>query len=252
MDSRLLLHTLLVFLLLLIPAGALYWLERKKLARFCFVFGRMAVQLVVLCLVVWGLFKAGNAWVSNLWLMAVAVGASWLVQKRCGGQGRNLMPVVACGLYVSVFVVGLWLLFVLPVRVFDVRWFVPVMALLMGHSTSMLIRGLSTYLSALKADEQQYEFLRGNGVPHLKALQPFMRRALLAVVQPTFSNLKVLALTSMPLLLVGLLLGGFSPLNAFVLMLYMVTGCVSASVLTLGITIFMLDRLLFDKFGKMK
>lgn len=252
MDSRLLLHTLLVFLLLLIPAGALYWLERKKLARFCFVFGRMAVQLVVLCLVVWGLFKAGNAWVSNLWLMAVAVGASWLVQKRCGAQGRNLMPVVACGLYVSVFVVGLWLLFVLPVRAFDVRWFVPVMALLMGHSTSMLIRGLSTYLSALKADEQQYEFLRGNGVPHLKALQPFMRRALLAVVQPTFSNLKVLALTSMPLLLVGLLLGGFSPLNAFVLMLYMVTGCVSASVLTLGITIFMLDRLLFDKFGKMK
>lgn len=252
MDSRLLLHTLLVFLLLLIPAGALYWLERKKLARFCFVFGRMAVQLVVLCLVVWGLFKAGNAWVSNLWLMAVAVGASWLVQKRCGVQGRNLMPVVACGLYVSVFVVGLWLLFVLPVRVFDVRWFVPVMALLMGHSTSMLIRGLSTYLSALKADEQQYEFLRGNGVPHLKALQPFMRRALLAVVQPTFANLKVLALTSMPLLLVGLLLGGFSPLNAFVLMLYMVTGCVSASVLTLGITIFMLDRLLFDKFGKMK
>ncbi len=252
MDSRLLLHTFLVFLLLLIPAGALYWLERKKLARFCFVFGRMVVQLVVLCLVVWGLFKAGNAWVSNLWLMAVAVGASWLVQKRCGGQGRNLMPVVACGLYVSVFVVGLWLLFVLPVRVFDVRWFVPVMALLMGHSTSMLIRGLSTYLSALKTDEQQYEFLRGNGVPHLKALQPFMRRALLAVVQPTFANLKVLALTSMPLLLVGLLLGGFSPLNAFVLMLYMVTGCVSASVLTLGITIFMLDRLLFDKFGKMK
>lgn len=252
MDSRLLLHTLLVFLLLLIPAGALYWLERKKLARFCFVFGRMAVQLVVLCLVVWGLFKVNNAWVSNLWLMAVAVGASWLVQKRCGGQGRNLMPVVACGLYVSVFVVGLWLLFVLPVRIFDVRWFVPVMALLMGHSTSMLIRGLSTYLSALKADEQQYEFLRGNGVPHLKALQPFMRRALLAVVQPTFANLKVLALTSMPLLLVGLLLGGFSPLNAFVLMLYMVTGCISASVLTLGITIFMLDRLLFDKFGKMK
>ena len=54
------------------------------------------------------------------------------------------------------------------------------------------------------------------------------------------------------MLLVGLLLGGFSPLNAFVLMLYMVTGCISASVLTLGITIFMLDRLLFDKFGKMK
>lgn len=252
MDTRLLLHTFLAFLLLLIPAGALYWLERKKLARFCFVFGRMIVQLVVLCLMVWGLYKVDKAWVSNLWLMAVVIGASWLVQKRCGDKDRNLMPVVSLGLYVGVFVVGLWLLFVLPVRIFDVRWFVPVMALLLGHSTSMLIRGLSTYLSALKADEQQYEFLRGNGVPHLKALQPFMRRALLAVLSPTLANLKVLALTSMPLLLVGLLLGGFSPLNAFVLMLFMVTGCVSASVLSLGITILLADRLLFDKFGKMK
>lgn len=251
MDSRLLLHTLLVFLLLLIPAGALYWLERKKLARFCFVFGRMAVQLVVLCLVVWGLFKAGNAWVSNLWLMAVAVGASWLVQKRCGGQGRNLMPVVACGLYVSVFVVGLWLLFVLPVRVFDVRWFVPVMALLMGHSTSMLIRGLSTYLSALKADEQQYEFLRGNGHTHFKALCPFLSRMLAAVISPSMANLRALALTSMPLLLVGLLLGGLSPINAFVIMLMMAVACVSVSVLSMAVIVLLADRILFDQYGKL-
>ena len=105
MDTRLLLHTFLAFLLLLIPAGALYWLERKKLARFCFVFGRMIVQLMVLCLMVWALYKVDKAWVSNLWLMAVAIGASWLVQKRCGDKDRNLMPVVSCGLYVGVFVV---------------------------------------------------------------------------------------------------------------------------------------------------
>ena len=251
MDSRLLLHTFLVFLLLLIPAGALYWLERKKLARFCFVFGRMAVQLVVLCLVVWGLFKVNNAWVSNLWLMAVAVGASWLVQKRCGGQGRNLMPVVACGLYVSVFVVGLWLLFVLPVRVFDVRWFVPVMALLMGHSTSMLIRGLSTYLSALKADEQQYEFLRGNGASHQKALLPFLKRSLQAVFSKTCASLSVMGIATMPLLLVGILLGGIAPLEAFMWVVVLTIGCVAASVLALGIAIWLVDRRLFDSLGKM-
>jgi putative ABC transport system permease protein len=145
----------------------------------------------------------------------------------------------------------MWLLvLVLPGRALGARWLVPVMALLMGHTTSMLIRGLSTYLTALKADEQQYEFLRGNGILHLKALQPFMRRALLAVIQPTIANLKVLALTAMPLLLGGLLLGGLSPLHAFILMLSMVCGCISASVLSLGITIFLADRSLFDKFGK--
>ena len=251
MDTRLILHVFLGLLLLLIPAGALYWLERKKIARLCFVFGRMVVQLLVLCLVVWGLFKFDSPWLSMGWLLVLALGMSWLVLKRCDLKGMALMPAVVVGLFVGVFVVGMWLLvLVLPGRAFDVRWFVPVMALLMGHTTSMLIRGLSTYLTALKADEQQYEFLRGNGILHLKALQPFMRRALLAVVLPTFANLKVFALTSMPLLLGGLLLGGLSPVNAFILMLSMICGCFSASVLTLGITILIADKSLFDKFGK--
>ena len=251
MNTGLILHTFLGLLLLLIPAGALYWLERQKIARLCFIFGRMIVQLLVLCLMVWGLFKVDRPWLSIAWLLVLALGMSWLVQKRCNLKSMALMPAVAVGLFVGVFVVGMWLLvLVLPGKAFDARWFVPVMTLLMGHTTSMLIRGLSTYLTALKADEQQYEFLRGNGILHLKALKPFMRRALLAVVQPTFANLKVLALTSMPLLLGGLLLGGLSPLRAFVLMLSMVCGCFSASVLTLGITILLADKSLFDKFGK--
>ena len=243
MDTRLILHTFLALLLLLIPAGALYLLERNKLVKFVAVIVRMLVQLLVLCLLVWVLIKVDSPWLSMLWLVAMAVGSSWLVQKRCALQGRKLMPAIALGLFLGVFLVGMWLLaLVLPIRAFDARWFVPVMALLMSHSVTMLIRGLSTYLSALKADKEQYEFLRGNGLTHLKTLQPFMRRALLAVIQPTLSNLSVLALTSMPLLLVGMLLGGLTPINAFALMLFMVSGCISASVLVLGLTILLIDK----------
>ena len=243
MDTRLIFHTFLALLLLLIPAGALYMLERQKLTKFGITIARMIVQLLVLCLLVWALIKVDSVWLSMAWLVAMSVAASWLVLRRCDVKGRALMPAVAIGLFLGVFLVGMWLLgVVLPVPAFSARWFVPVMALLMGHAISMLIRGLSTYLSALKADEEQYEFLRGNGVSHWKTLQPFMRRALLAVVQPTIANLSVLALTSMPLLLVGLLLGGLTPLNAFALMLFMVAGCVSASVLVLGITIFLADK----------
>jgi putative ABC transport system permease protein len=47
----------------------------------------------------------------------------------------------------------------------------------------------------------------------------------------------------MPLLLVGLFLGGLTPVNAFALMLFMVIGCVSVSVLVLGLTILLADKL---------
>lgn len=253
MNTGMILHTFLGLLLLLIPAGALYVLERKMLQPFAVAVARMMVQVLVLCLMVWVLIKVDSLWLLLIWLLAMSGFSAVLVLKRCNLDVRKLLIAVASGLYVGAFLVGLWLLgLVLPVRVFDVRWFVPVMALLTGHATVMMIRGLNTYVSALRTDEQQYEFLRGNGQSHLKALLPFLRRSLLAVISPTMTNLSVLGLTSMPLLLCGIFLGGMSPINAFVLMLHMTVGCVAASVLSLGITLFLADRSLFDKFGKLQ
>jgi len=252
MDTGLIIHTILGLLLLLIPAGALYMLERQMLPKFAVAVGRMVVQLLVLCLMVWALLRVNSPWLLMAWLVVMAVYAGWIVLKRCKLNIGKLLPAVSIGLLVSTTFTGLWILaLALPVRIFDARWFVPVMALLMGHTMAMTIRGLNTYVTALKTDEQQYEFLRGNGLPHFKALQPFLRRGLLAILSPTIANLSMLCLTSMPLLLGGILLGGMSPINAFVLMLHMTVGCVAASVLSLAITLFLADRSLFDKFGKL-
>ena len=252
MDTGLIIHTILGLLLLLIPAGALYMLERQMLPKFAVAVTRMVVQLLVLCLMVWALLRVNSPWLLMAWLVVMAVYAGWIVLKRCKLNIGKLLPAVSIGLLVSTTFTGLWILaLALPVRIFEARWFVPVMALLMGHTMAMTIRGLNTYVTALKTDEQQYEFLRGNGLPHFKALQPFLRRGLLAILSPTIANLSMLCLTSMPLLLGGILLGGMSPINAFVLMLHMTVGCVAASVLSLAITLFLADRSLFDKFGKL-
>lgn len=238
MNTGLLLHTLLGLLLLVIPAGLLYLLERPVLKTFGVAVGRAIVQLALLCLIVWGLIRINSPWLLLLWLVAIAAYSGWLVVKRCKQEVKKWMLPVSAGLLIGVALIAFWLLgLVFPVRIFDAHWFVPVTALLTGHATAMIIRGLSTYLSAFQADEQQYEFLRGNGLAHFKALQPFLRRSLLAVISPTMANLSVLGLTSMPLLLVGILLGGILPLHAFLLMIGMIAGCVSASVLSLALSI---------------
>ena len=245
MNTDMILHVFLGLLLLSIPIGALYFLEKQMLKSFGIAVGRMIVQLLVLCLIVWGLIKVNSPWLLITWLVVMSVVSGWLVLKRCELDVGRPMLAVSGGLLTGVFLVGVWLLaIVLPVRTFDAHWFVPVMALLMGHVTAMMIRGLNTYLSALKTDGQQYEFLRGNGFSRLKSLQPFLRRSLLAVVSPTIANLSVLGLTSMPLLLVGIFMGGMSAVNAFILMLLMTTGCVAASILSLAVTIFLVDRIL--------
>ncbi len=240
-------------LILLIPVGALYILDKKSLATFAIAVGRMFVQLLVLCLMVWGLVHVNAPWLSLLWLVVVAFYAAFVIMKHLNISFRRFALPLGISNFIVVALLGLYLLYaVLPVRDgMDARWFVPIMALLLGHTITTQIRGFNTYLSALKADEQQYEFLRGNGMNHLKAVSPFLRRALLSVMAPTIANLSTMGLFTMPLLLVGILLGGHSPIDSFVLTLLLIVACLASSVAALVLSVLLSDKKLFDSFGKM-
>ena len=252
MNTDIILPIVLGGLLAVIPAAVLWLLDRSQLKTFAIALVQMGVQLLLLCGVVWALIKVDNLWLSLLWLVLTTGWSTWLVVKRCKLElGRHGVPIGA-GLLVSTLVVGLWILLaVLPGHTLAARWFVPVTALLLGHSAGMVIRGFSTYLEALKTDEQQYEFLRGNGVSHQKALLPFLKRSLQAVLKKTCTSLSLTGIATMPLLLVGILLGGITPQVALMLVVVMTIGCVAASVLALSIAICLVDRNLFDSLGKM-
>ena len=241
------LHIVLGLLLLLIPVGVLYLFDRSLLRTFGIAVVRMVVQLLVLCLVVWALVKYDKLWLSLLWLVLLAVVSGVLALRRMKLPIARLLLPVSAGLLVSALLVGSYLLWAcLPAENgFGARWFVPVMALLVGHTMTAVIRGLSTYQSALKADRQQYEFLRGNGTDHLHAVLPFVRRALQQIFAPTAANLAAMGLYAMPLLLCGIFIAGVAPINAFVVTLQLIFGCLAASVIALGVTLWLADRQLF-------
>lgn len=247
------LHMVLALLLLLIPAGALYVFDRSLLGTLALSVGRMVVQLLVLCLIVWALVKYDNIWLSLLWLVLLTVVSGVLAIRRMKLPIAKFLWSVSAGLLVGTALVGAYLLLAcLPAENgFGARWFVPVMALLVGQNMTALIRGLSAYQSALKADEQQYEFLRGNGTDHLHAVLPFVRRALQLVLAPTAANLSVMGFYAMPLLLCGIFIAGVAPINAFVVTLQLVFGCLASSVIALAVTLWLADCQLFDKYGKL-
>lgn len=254
MNSGMVLHIVLGLLLLIIPAGALYFLDRRLLRSFGVAVVRMGIQVLVLCLMVWALLRYDRLWLSLLWLVALSLVSAFFVVRRVKTSLSGFLLPVAAGLLVGpLFVGGYLLLAVLPVRDWaGARWLVPLLALLVGHSMTAVVRGLSAYLSALRTDEQQYEFLRGNGTSHLQAVLPFVRRALQAMAAPAVANLSAMGLFAMPLLLCGILLGGVSPINAFVLTLMLTVGCLASSVIALAVALWLADRRLFDKFGKLK
>ena len=253
MIGTLIIQTILGLLLLLIPVGVLYLWDKKQLPAFGIGIVRMIVQLLVVCLMFAGLFSLNHIWLSLLWVVVMAFYASAIILWRIKAKVTRFLLPVGIGQLAGTLVAGFYLLgVVLPVPAGKfVYWMIPVMALLLGHVTMMQIRGLNTYLTALKADEQQYEFQRGNGKAHLGAVMPFVRRAMQAVMAPTTANLSRTALFSIPMALGGMLLGGLAPLEAFVVMLSMTAGCVAASVIALLVSLWLCDGKLFDKLGKL-
>ena len=53
------------------------------LPKFAVAVGRMVVQLLVLCLMVWALLRVNSPWLLIAWLVVMAVYAGWIVLKRC-------------------------------------------------------------------------------------------------------------------------------------------------------------------------
>ena len=244
MTSSLILHTILALLLLIIPFGALYVLDRPSIRPFATALVRGIIQLLVLSLIVWGVYKINNTWINIIWFIAMTIWCGFIVLNKCHLSIKNYLLPASAGLFGGTMIVGLWLLVaVLPIEGITSRWFIPVMAVLLGHSAAMLVRGLSNFATMFQRNRAQYDFLLGNGASQWKALMPFLRTSLLAILSPTIANLSALALATLPLLFCGLLIGGFAPINAFAVMLYTIIGCVASSVLSLGITLFLVKNL---------
>ena len=223
MTTSLILHTILALLLLILPFGALYLLDRPSIRPFGNALVRGIVQLFVFSLIVWGVYKINNTWINILWFVAMTIWGGFMVVSKCHLSIKDYLLPACAGLFGGTIAVGLWLLVaVLPIESVTARWFIPMMAVLLGHSASMLVRGLSSYATMFQRNRAQYDFLLGNG---------------LAILSPTIANLSALALASLPLLFCGMLLGGFAPINAFAIMVYAVLGCIASSVLALGITL---------------
>ena len=244
MTTSLILHTILALLLLILPFGALYLLDRPTIRPFAITLVRGIVQLLVFSLIVWGVYKIDNTWINIIWFVAMTIWGGFMVVSKCHLSIKDYLLPACAGLFGGTIAVGLWLLVaVLPIESITARWFIPVMAVLLGHSAAMMVRGLSSFATMFQRNRAQYAFLLGNGASQWKALMPFVRTSLLAILSPTIANLSALALATLPLLFCGMLIGGFTPINAFAVMLYTIIGCIASSVLSLGIALFLVKSL---------
>ena len=110
MTTSMILHTILALLLLIVPFGALYLLDRPSIRPFATALVRGLVQLLLFSLIVWGVYKIDNTWINIIWFVAMTIWGGLMVVSKCHLAIKDyLLPAIA-GLFGGAIAVGLWLL----------------------------------------------------------------------------------------------------------------------------------------------
>lgn len=241
-------------LLLAIPVYIFYRIGARLIKSTVVAAVRMVVQLFLIGLYLKYLFVWNSPLVNFVWVLLMVLVASFTAARRTRLRRHVIILPLSAGLLSTAVVVGMYfLLFVLRLEhPFDARYFVPVMGILMGNMLSVNVMALNTYYDGLQREHQLYYYLLGNGAGHFEAVVPFVRQAVEKAFAPCIANMAVMGIVSLPGTMIGQILGGSAPGIAIKYQIMIIVITVSASALSLMVTLLLADRRSFDEYGRLR
>lgn len=241
---------LLGMLLMLMPIGYLKYIGSALLHPAIWGTIRMCIQLALMGIYFRYLFLWNNPWVNIIWVVIMVGVAGQTFLGRTGLRWQVFLLPVLTAFFVSAFAVGFFFLhFVLKMdNVFDARYFIPIMGLLLGNILTVSVVALSTYYKNLQREQQLYYFLLGNGATHSEATRSFLKEAIEKAFSPCIANMAVLGIVSMPGTMIGQMLGGSEPDIAIKYQIMIVVITVVSSLMAVIITICIASVRSFDRY----
>ena len=247
------LSVLLGLLLLAVPAYLVFTFDRLESGKSALALVRMAVQLSIMGGLLYLIYRVDSIWLGLLWLLLLVVAAAFMMVSRARLRSRVLFLPACIGMFCSVLAVSAYVVLAVfrPAEALSVYWLVPVTGVLMAHILTTNIPAVRAYFEYLRQDSQAYFTLLGNGAPRYRALAPYFARALKSLTAPAVASLSAMGLFVLPMLLSGLLLGGFKPIEAVFVFVILVFASITASVLSLLLTLILADCRAFTPEGRL-
>lgn len=215
---------------------------------------RMVVQLFLIGMYLRYLFLWDNPWINFLWVIIMVLVASETALSRTRLKRSLLMLPIAVGFLASAVLVGLYFLgAVLRLdNIFSTQYMIPIFGILMGNMLSSNVIALNTFYSGLMREQQLYYYLLGNGATRQEAVAPFIRQAIIKAFSPAIANMAVMGLVALPGTMIGQILGGSSPNVAIKYQMMIIVITVTASILSLMITLLLASSKSFDSYGSIR
>lgn len=241
-------------LLLLIPAFFIWRYETGLLRSICVGAVRMVVQMLFIGVYLRYLFQWDNPFVNTLWVLIMVFIATETALSRTGVRRGVLMLPLIVGFIASSLLVGFYFLgIVLRLdNVFSAQYFIPILGILLGNMLSVNVIAVGAFYTMLQREQNLYYYLLGNGATRGEALQPFYRQAIVKSFSPAIANMAVMGLVALPGTMIGQILGGSTPHVAIKYQIMIVVITMSASMLSLILSIWLSSLRAFDGFGRLK
>jgi len=227
----------LLFVLLVLSVMIYRVIDRREMVRVLKIFGLMAGQMVLIGAGIWCAYKLDLWWANLLWLLVMmALATGWCLYAMRSHWKQLLLPVIAA-LSVGMMVGGGAMLVCLS------GWYViPVLGVLIASLVISVMETLQTYQRSLMHTEAHRQYMLANGASQLESLMPSVRRALRAAVQPQLRTMAQPLLVTMPLLFVGMLLGGVSPVTAVIVMILLMMAAFVSTVVAAIVALYCFKR----------
>lgn len=242
------------YLILLIPLFWLYFYKTKLVKDVLIGAFRMTIQLSFVAFYFSYIFTLNNPLVNIAWVLIMIIVSVFTTIKRSNLNIRMFAFPIFMALIVSLILVDTFFLgFVIGLEnVFDARYFIPISGMILGNSMNHNIIGLNTYFDKLKNNNQLYYFILINKNDQKRALLPYMREAISRAINPLIASMTVMGLISLPGMMTGQILGGSEPATAVKYQILILLAIFVSSNLNLVLTLNFSNRLIFNKFGKLK
>lgn len=245
-----LLGFVLGLLLLIIPFYVVYVLNLHQMQRLLKAIGMMLVSVMLTGGGVYLLLKWNSVMLTVLsGVVMVLFSSLFTIKKARQKVGKLLFP-VASGTLLSVFFVGIYVLFLVLglSNPFDVRFFVPVLGLLAGCTIGANAHALHIYYMGLHYHHQLYDYILGNGGTHSEATNYFVRRAFQAAMIPIMRQMSGIVLCNAPVLMLALVMSGVGVATAMALQILLFVMVLATSFASLFLTLLIGRKYNFDAY----
>jgi len=249
-----LLGIVLGLVLVAFPIFIIFQYRLTLLNRYVKSIVRLIVSVAVVALCTFASVKLNSLALNILLalLFCVFSTAMSVVKSRLKFE-RSFLPLLA-GTLAGAIVVGLYFIFlVMGARGAQVStWLIPIYGLLAGGMIEANARALETYYSGLRHHNQLYYYLLGNGCTHAKATEYFFRRGLQTSIVTVCKRMSAVTFAASPSIFFVAVMGRMDVLTAAALQVFLLFAVLSASLISVFVSLLIGRRYNFDEYNKLK